>query len=375
VVQPSGARSWAVRYRQGGRTRKHTVGPYPAIDLKAARELAAKALRAVATGGDPGREKMQARGVQPDTVEAVAALFIERHCLRSTRARTAEETQRLLDLHVLPRWRARLMRDVTRRDVIDLLDRVVDGGSPVAANRTLSVIRKLFGWALDRDIISMTPVAGVRPPTVEISRDRVLSDAELALVWRGADQLGGSYGALVKLLMLCGQRRDEVAALPWSEIDLSEKMWRLPAARTKNGKAHDVPLSEPVVAILQALPRIGDTFVLTTNGTAPASNYGKNKRRLDAAITAINGGPIPHWTLHDLRRSAASGMARLGVNLPVIERILNHSGASFSGAAGVYQRFDFAGEKRHALERWGTHVADLVLPHRSLNAVRLEERA
>jgi integrase len=129
------------------------------------------------------------------------------------------------------------------------------------------------------------------------------------------------------------------------------------------------------VAILQALPRIGDTFVLTTNGTAPASNYGKNKRRLDAAITAINGGPIPHWTLHDLRRSAASGMARLGVNLPVIERILNHSGASFSGAAGVYQRFDFAGEKRHALERWGTHVADLVLPHRSLNAVRLEERA
>ena len=180
VVQPSSAKSWAVRYRLGGRTRKHTIGAYPAIDLKAARELAAKALRAVAEHRDPGREKMQARGVQPDTVEAVAALFVERYCLRSNRARTAEETQRLLNLHVLPRWRTRLMRDITRRDVLDLLDRVIDGGSPVAANRTLSAIRKMFGWALDRDIITMTPVAGVKPPTAEISRDRVLADDELA---------------------------------------------------------------------------------------------------------------------------------------------------------------------------------------------------
>src|SRR5262245_55460423 len=128
IVQPSGARSWAIRYRSSGRSRKHTLGGYPALDLKAARTLAAKALRAVAEGRDPGREKAQARASQPDTIEAVARLFVERHCLRNNRPRTAAQTQRLLEMHVLPRWRGRLLHDITRRDVLDLLDRVVDAG-------------------------------------------------------------------------------------------------------------------------------------------------------------------------------------------------------------------------------------------------------
>ena len=141
VLQPSGAKSWAVRYRHVGTPRKHTLGSYPAIDLKSARSLASKALRAVAEGRDPGREKMQESTAKPDTVEAVARQFVERHCKRSNRPRTARETQRLLDLHVMPRWRGRLVRDIIRRDVLDLLDRVVDGGKPIAANRTLAAIR------------------------------------------------------------------------------------------------------------------------------------------------------------------------------------------------------------------------------------------
>ena len=176
------------------------------------------------------------------------------------------------------------------------------------------------------------------------------------------------------MLALTAQRRDEVAALPWSEIDLPAKLWRLPKERTKNGKAHDVPLSAPVVAILQALPRIGDTFVLTTNGTAPASNYGKNKRRLDAAIAAINGGPIPHWTLHDLRRSAASGMARLGVQLPVIEQVLNQA-VPVLPASPAFISVTILPRKRLGLDRWGAHVADLVSGRRSRKVVTLETRA
>ena len=371
VVQPSGTRSWAVRYRSNGQTRKHTLGAYPKIDLKSARTLAGAALRAVAQGRDPGREKALERTTLPDSVGAVAKQFVELHCRRSNKPRTIEGTQQLLDLHVLPRWRKRLIKDITRRDVLDLLDGIVEGGRPVAANRVLTAVRKLFNWAMERDIIASSPCAGVKPPTPEQSRDRVLSDDELGNVWRAADQLSGPFGVLVKLLILTGQRRDEVARMTWGEVDLDARLWILPKERSKNGQPHDIPLSEPATAILESLPRIGDTFVLTTDGKAAASNYSKNRRRLDARLSP----DMPQWVLHDLRRTAASGMARLGISLPIIEKILNHSSGSFGGIVGVYQRHDFADEKRRALERWGAHVADLVSGHQSLNVVRLETRA
>jgi hypothetical protein len=157
VIQPSGARSWAVRYRSNGRPRKHTLGSYPAIDLGSARKLASAALRAMAEGRDPGRDKKHARAPKIDSIEAVAAQFIERHCKRVNRPRTAEETARLLRLHVLPRWRGRMVHDITRRDVLDVLDRVVYGGAPIAANRTFAAIRKLFNWSIARDIIAASP--------------------------------------------------------------------------------------------------------------------------------------------------------------------------------------------------------------------------
>jgi len=367
VLQPSGARSWAVRYRNGGRSRKHTLGPYPAVDLKTARTLASKALRAVAEGRDPGREKSVARTGRPDTVEAVARQFIELHCRRANRPRTIEGTQQLLDLHVLPRWRQRLFKDISRRDVLDLLDGLVASGRPIAANRTLTAIRKLFNWAMERDIITSSPCAGVKPPTPEQSRDRILSDDELCDVWRAADQLSGPFGAMVKLLVLTGQRRDEVARMTWSEVDLDAHLWTLSKERSKNGLPHDIPLNEPAVAILASLPRVGEKFVLTTDGKSAASNYSANRRRLDALLSA----DMPPWWLHDVRRTVASGMARLGINLPVIEKVLNHTSGSFAGIVGVYQRHSFSDEKRHALERWGAHVVDLI-SGRGKHVVRLE---
>jgi integrase len=371
VVQPSGARSWAVRYRSAGQPRKHTLGAFPKIDLKAARDLAGAALRAVAEGRDPAREKAMERTALPDSVEAVAKQFVELHCRRSNRPRTIEGTQQLLDLHVLPRWRKRLIKDITRRDVLDLLDGIVEGGRPVAANRVLTAVRKLFNWAMERDIIASSPCAGVKPPTPEQSRDRVLADSELCNIWLAADKVGGPFEALVKLLMLTGQRRDEVAKMQWREVDLPNRLWTLPKERSKNGKPHDIPLSEPALAILESLPRIGDTFVLTTDGKSAASNYGKNKNRLDALLP----NDMPAWWLHDLRRTTASGMARLGINLPTIEKILNHASGSFGGIVGVYQRHDFAQEKRQALEVWGRHVFELIRPPERSNVIEFETRA
>jgi integrase len=311
--------------------------------------------RAVAEGRDPAGEKTQARTLQPDTVETVAQQFVERHCLRNNRPSTAAVTQGLLNLYVLSRWRNRLLRDITRRDVRDLLDRIVDAEKPIAANRTLAAIRKLFNWALERDIIDASPCAGIKRPSLERSRERVLSDDELRAVWQAAGRLNDPFGSLVRLLVLTGQRRGEVAGMRWSELDLEGALWKLPAGRVKNAKGHDVSLSRAALDLLAGLPRIGD-FVLTLDGTAPVRDYARGKRRLDALLPP----DMPPWTLHDLRRTAATGLARLGVNLVVIEKILNHVSGSLAGIVGVYQRHEFADEKRAALQQWADHVERLV---------------
>jgi integrase len=249
---------------------------------------------------------------------------------------------------------------------------VVDGGAPIAANRVLAAVRKFFNWCVARDILAASPCAGVKPPTAERSRDRVLTDDELRLVWAAAEKLGGTFGPLVKLLALTGQRRDEVARIKFEEINFDARLWTLPPARTKNNQPHEVPLSKPALAVLQRLPRtVESPFVLTTNGGAsPASGYSKNKRRLDALLPA----DMPSWRLHDLRRTAASGMARLGINLPVIEKVLNHASGSFAGIVGVYQRHSFADEKRHALEAWGNFVEALVEGKPASKVLRLRGR-
>jgi len=369
IVQPSGARSWAVRYRHHGQSRKHTLGSYPAIDLKAARALAGKALRAVAEGRDPGREKFLARTAKADSVDHVVEEFLERHVRRSNRPRTVQGTERLLRQHVLPHWRGRLMHEITRRDVLDILDRVVDGGAPIAANRVHAAVRKFFNWAVARDILAASPCAGVKPPTAERARDRVLSDVELRFVWQATDKLSGTFGPLVKLLALTGQRRDEVARMRWDELDLDARLWTLPAERTKNSKPHEIPLSNAALAALQNVPNIaGSPFVFATNGGAsPVSGYSDGKRRLDALLPA----DMPAWRLHDLRRTCASGLARLGINLPVIEKVLNHSSGSFAGIVGVYQKHSFADEKRQALEAWGNFVAALVEGKPASKVVRM----
>ena len=188
VVQPSGAKSWAVRYRHTGRTRKHTLGSWPAIDLSAARRLAGKALTKAAEGIDPAIEKAMARA---DSIEAVSELFLARHVRLHCRPRTIAEAERVLK-RLQAAWRARPIASTTRRDVIAFLDHVADTSGPAAANRTKAVVGKLFSWALSRDIIATSPVAGLPRPAPQVMRERVLNDQELAAIWRAAEQSGWS---------------------------------------------------------------------------------------------------------------------------------------------------------------------------------------
>jgi integrase len=377
VIQPSGARSWAVRYRHAGKPRKYTLGGFPALQLGTARTEARKALELAALGRDPAGEKQEARRsaqeAQPDrdTVEAVVTAFLERHTKRKNRPRSAEEVERTFNRYVLPAWRGRLIHDISRRDIIELLDTIVDRGFPVQANRTLAHVRKMFNWCIDRSIIGSSPCVRIEPPGAETSRDRVLSDDELRLLWLATGRLGWPFGPFVRILLLTGQRRDEISRGSWSE--LKEDVWVIPSSRTKSGLQTDVPLSEPARKVLADLPRIGRAgYLFTTGGEAPISGYSKGKARVDAIMLAIareeaekrGENPaeitITPWRLHDLRRTCATGMARLGTPVHIIEAILNHTAGEISGIAKIYNRYSYANETRRALEAWAAHVIGLV---------------
>jgi integrase len=400
VVQPSGAKSFAVRYRHAGQPRKLTLGPYPAVNLEAARDLGSKALRVAAEGRDPAAEKQSAKGEarrhaaeeirgKRDLFENVAREFIQRHAMKSNKETTWRETARILGLRpspddsaelvdvggdVMTAWKGRKIQDITKRDVITLLDAVNDRGSPIMANRVLAAVRKLFNWCVARDVIQVSPCTLVTPPAPERSRDRILNDDELRMVWNAAEGDGWPFGPLVKLLVLTGQRLSEVGGMRWEEVDLANKLWTLPAERVKNGERHEVPLSDSAIAVLSALPRIKTSkgFVFTTRRDAAVSGFSRAKDRLDAAIeTASPDAKVGHWTFHDLRRTMASGMARIGIQLPVIEKVLNHSSGSFRGIVGVYQRHSYADEKRAALQAWASHIKSVVSGKRGDNVVPL----
>lgn len=354
VVQPSGAKSWAARYRAGGRPRKMTLGRYPATTLAEAREAARAALAAVDRGEDPAAARKAERAAERaepdrDLVRTVAEEFLRRHAAQN---RTAAETARILRREVLPRWGERKIHEIGRRDVIELLDAIVDRGAPVMANRALAAVRKLFNWAVGRDVIPASPAAGVKPPAPETKRERVLSDDEIRAFWKATAAMGAPFGPLFRLLLVSAQRLGEVAAMTETELDADT--WTIPAERAKNGRAHAVPLTGLARATLAEAPRIAGPagLIFSSNGERPVSGFGRAKARLDAEMAKHLDGELEPWRLHDLRRTAASGMARAGARLEVVERVLNHTSGSFAGVAGVYQRHGYRDEMRAALEAW-----------------------
>jgi integrase len=226
-------------------------------------------------------------------------------------------------------------------------------GAPVAANKALKSIKTFLRWCVGRAVIDQSPAEGVPLPAKEVARDRVLDDEELARVILAARQIGGPYGGIVELLAFTGQRREEVARLPWEELDLARRIWTIPKSRTKNAKAHVVHLSEQSLAVPTRADR-NSPLVFSLLGTKPFQDFSRAKRQLDQ-LSGVTG-----WRLHDLRRTCVSGMARLGIAPHVADKVLNHKSGTISGVAAVYQRHEFLAERQEALERWGTHVARIV---------------
>lgn len=370
VIQPSGAKSWALRYRFGGKPVKLTLGRWPVMGLADARAAASEALDKIDHGKNPSAEKkatkaakLEAQLSDRDKIKTLIGQFDKRHLsgLKSGRV-----VRRELDRHVVSEWGERDIHEITKRDVIDLLDGIADSGRVVTANRVRAYLNKFLNWAVERDILPMNPATGVKPVAKEASRDRVLSDDEIRWLWRACEAEGFPWGPFGKILLLTGQRLGEIAQITDSEI--TGDLWHLSAARTKNGRAHDVPLSRPARDVLAGVERISGKagLVFTTTGETPVSGFFKARAHLHNAMTEVaskesgEAVEIPHWTFHDLRRTCATGMARLGIPVRVTEAVLNHVSGTGGGIVGVYQRHDYADEKRQALEAWARHVLALV---------------
>jgi integrase len=354
-ITSAGARSYVVALRKPGA--KHParikVGepgePPRGISLADARTRARELM------ADPGALEPHEEAT-PDTVASMAAEYVERHLKRNTRRwRDAEQ---MLARDVLPHWGDRVAADIGRRDVLDLADGIMDR-SPVSANRVLSLIRRLYNWGMERGIIEANPAAGIKPPHWEHPRDRILSEDELRALWGAWETMGYPFGTIQRLLLLTAQRRGEVAAMRWDQLDLDRGVWRLASTDTKTGREHVLPLSPPVVEILERVPRFGGSpllFPANRRGSArPVSGYSKAKRVTDR-LSGIEG-----WTWHDLRRTAATGMAKLNVPPHVCERILNHSGSGMMSAiARVYNVHSYQAEMGQALDAWGREVERII---------------
>ena len=352
-LTPAGRKVFLVQYRPAGdrrNPRKYTIGEYGSVTPHKARIEAQRVLADRAAGGDPQADKQTSkRRIRSEQVAELAAEFIARHASQN---RTGAETARIFNREVLPDWGSWTVGEVSKRDVIALLDRIRERGSPIMANRVLAAVRKFFNWCIGRGILEVSPCSGITAPAREQARHRVLSDEELAHVIKAARRIGFPFGSIVEVLALTGQRRDEVGRMGWEHLDLRRKIWVIPGEHAKNGKPHLVQLSRPVLSVLDTVPKTGD-LVFSSDGKTVFQGYSKAKTRLDS----LSG--VQDWTLHDLRRTVVSGMARLGVAPHVADKILNHQSGTISGVAAVYQRHEFLKERERALQRWGDHVQSL----------------
>ena len=356
-LRTSGKRTWIAQYRTGGRSRRVTLGAVGTVDADKARKAAKTLLARVQLGADPQADRAEERERAAVTVGSLGENYLEAQQDRVNRGklshRSLVEDQRYIRRDWKPLHDRRAHR-LTRAEVSDRFDEITKEKGAVTANRARSTLSAMFAWAMRKGKAESNPVAGTEKHE-EGSRDRVLNGAELAAIW---DSCGDDdYGHIVKLLILTGQRRDEIASIRDSELQRDLRLWSLPAERTKNDLPHDVPLSAAALAELP--PARTDRDLLFGRAIGAFSGWSRCKERLDARIAKASpdGKPLPAWTLHDLRRSAATGMGEIGVQPHIIEAVLNHVSGVRRGVAGIYNRAVYAAD---ALDRWAAHVQALV---------------
>jgi integrase len=372
-VTAKGTRTFLAQWTDPATRRKvrEPIGVWGNLTIEQAREAVRVRIGAVAKGidlkADRERKRKEAereRAASLLTFEALVEEWKTLH-LAQRRRRYAAEAERAIRSG-LPALLKRPAAHISRADAVNALDRIVRNGKVVTAGRTMAYARACFSWAEKRGKVPENPFRGLPIGAGKIERERVLSDAEIADAWAATGSLGYPFGPFYKLMILTLQRREEVAAMRWSEIADDMSRWTIPGARMKNGKPHDVHLSEAARAVLRSLPRVeGCDFVFSTgrrrgavkDGPAPISGFSQGKRHLDAAIAGIRGEVAGEpWRMHDLRRTGVTILARLGFDSIVVDKLLAHQPAKLLGVAGVYQRHDFARERATAIDAWATHV-------------------
>lgn len=356
-LYPSGKKSFVLFYRVQGVQKLLTLGQYGKITLDQARELAKVNFGQVAAEQDPLKDRKASKKKKEWTVKRAAEFFIERYAKEHTKS--WKETQRIFETDLIPALGNKSMDEVTKADIIAMLDKITKRGSKTMANRTLAHVRKMFNWYVGRGLIPFSPAFKVPLPSKEISRDRFLNDAELKEVWLAVEELKWPFKDLLRILILTGQRINEVATMQWSDIDKEKKTWTIPRENKKSGREHLLPLPDTALAILEEMPLMGP-YVFSVTGKRPFENFSRAKIDLDRVIEkrrkAKKQIEMPHWRFHDLRRTMASGCAKLKVVPHIVEQILDHKSGIISGVAAVYNRYEYFDEMQSALNIWTEHV-------------------
>jgi integrase len=325
------------------------IGDYPALSLAKARQTAREWREDIRQGIDPRvKEERRRREEERRRADTFGVAFESYAEERLGRLRTGAEVQRAIERHALPAWGSRPISEIRRADVKDLI-RGIHKSAPIAGNRTLAYLKTFFAWAAGEELIEASPAGAVKPLADEIKRDRVLADAEIRAVWQACGELG-AFGRAFRFMLATGQRRTEVGGMTWAEIDRAQRLWVLPRERTKADRAHEVPLSDLALSIADECPKLNQ-FVFSTGRATPISGWSKAKAALDEKAK------IAPWRLHDLRRTCATHMAKLGTDRIVISKILNHAEG---GVTGIYDRHARDPEKRIAMARWGERLQTIV---------------
>jgi integrase len=363
-VRASGVHSWMVQYAIAGRTRRIVLGLETALDPGKARATAKDLLAQVRLGRDPAAEKNQAKARAAETFGALLPRFLDRQ-RKWQKPRSYVETERHLMTHAKA-LHGQPIEGITRRTIAGLLAGLETRSGPAARNRVRATLSGFFTWAAREGYVEANPVAFTNKAE-EKPRDRILSDDELRAIWLALDGTSSQSAAIIRLLILTGARRNEITDLRWSETDLDAATITLPPSRTKNKREHVIPLSEPALEILKALPRRAEPdgtprdHVFGVGLGRGFQDWSGSKKGIDARIAEANHGQISDWRLHDFRRSLSTSLhERFGVPPHVVEAILGHVGGHKAGVAGVYNKALYLDERRRAMERWGTHIMSVV---------------